>query len=109
MQLSVAAHACATLSLVNLEAPKVAATAPSHEACKGADQQPTKLCEQHCLQAAKSVDTQPNGVPTVPHLPLIAVVDRLEAYAPAKLDGQSNRLPGAVDPPPLVRFGVLRI
>src|SRR5262245_18880773 len=96
MQLAVAAYAFAALSLVTVEASIVAANAPSHEACKGADQQPTKLCEQHCLQAAKSVDTQPNGVPAVPYLPLIAVVDRLDGYAKAKLDPQHARLPAAV-------------
>jgi hypothetical protein len=109
LQFAVAVYACTGLAKDDVDAPTAAAIAHSHNPCRSSEQQPSKLCEQHCLRAVQSVDTQPNNVPTVPHLPLIAVFDRLDVHALSKCDPQHAWLPTAVDPPPLVRFGVLRI
>jgi hypothetical protein len=109
LRLAVAAYACATLTNINGVAPTSTAVAASHAHCQTKDQRPSKLCEQHCQQVSQSVDMQPTGVPAVPNLPLIGVVEWPDVHAPGKRDFRRARLPGAVDPPPLVRFGVLRI
>ena len=106
LQLAVAAYACPFVS-GGATAPAEAALAmPS---CPGMDDQVPKLCEQHCVVDAQSVDTQPHSVIIAPVLPLMTVLvpsDLRLTIGPA-IRGDS--FPTVVDPPPLVRFGVLRI
>lgn len=79
------------------------------EPCQGADQQLPNLCEQHCLQASQSVDTQPTTTITPPSLPLLAVLPEVQQpLPPASRSSWALRIQ-VVNPPPLIRFGVLRI
>ena len=73
------------------------------------DKEQPKLCEQHCIQESQSVDTQPHSALDVPVLPLIAVVVQPNLHLPVALRARGAQLATVVDPPPLVRFGVLRI
>ena len=107
LQLAVAAYACTALAGAGLDAPVSVMSMSAHKPCEQPIEQRSKLCEQHCLQASQSVDTQPQGVPTTPVLPLIAVADQSGSHHPVKRDFQ--RAATLVDLPPLVRFGVLRI
>lgn len=104
LQLATAAYAC---SMSHGPTPMTSSTdmAP----CQGGDEQLPNLCEQHCLQASQSVDTQPNTTITAPSLPLLAVLTEVQQQLPP-----ASRSPWAlriqvVNPPPLIRFGVLRI
>ena len=105
LQLAVAAYACAA----TLSGDSAASTATALSHCDTSKQPPSKRCEQHCLQDTQSVGSQPTGATGVPLLALIAVVDCPDAHVSAKRHLQIARLASAVDPPPLVRFGVLRI
>lgn len=109
LQLVVAAYACVTPRQADTEPAALAADTAAHEPCEPNGEGPSKLCEQHCLQASQSVDTQPQSVPASPVLLLIRVAVPPDVHAPAKCDHQRAWLASAVDPPPLVRFGVLRI
>ena len=108
MQLAVAAYACTTVSAGN---PTVIASVDGSEEmpCGGMDERLPNLCEQHCLQASQSVDTQPHSGVTAPTLPLLAVVAQTDRYIPTRHDVGSAGFTIPVDPPLLVRFGVLRI
>jgi hypothetical protein len=106
LQLSVAAYACpaptdrgSSLSAVTVvDAP-----------CQGMDQERPKLCEQHCVQDSQSVDTQPHSAVNTPLLPLLAVVVQSDVHFATGPSAHDASLAAVVDPPPLVRFGVLRI
>jgi hypothetical protein len=108
MQLAVAAYAGTTVTAGN---PTVVASVdgPEKMPCGGMDQRLPNLCEQHCLQASQSVDTQPHSGVTAPTLPLLAVIVQTDRYVPTKHDVGSVALVHPLDPPPLIRFGVLRI
>jgi hypothetical protein len=107
LQLAVAAYACPTPtdrgSSISMAADVQALP------CQGMDQERPKLCEQHCVRDSQSVDTQPHSAVNAPLLPLLAVV--VQSHFPfatgPSVHGAS--LATVVDPPPLVRFGVLRI
>jgi len=105
LQLAVAAYACPTRLDNGLPPMATAAAQP----CQGMDQERPKLCEQHCVQALQSVDTQPHSAVTPPVLPLIAVVLLADVHLPPKFGSDQALRVKVVDPPPLVRFGVLRI
>ena len=106
LQLAVAAYACPTHPDSDLQ-PLATASAP--QPCQGMDQESPKLCEQHCVQALQSVDTQPHSAVTPPVLQLIAVVLLADVHLPSKFGVAPALRVKVVDPPPLVRFGVLRI
>jgi len=105
LQLAVSAYACNVPSVagmphaVSSEPPMPCHTAP----------EPSKLCEQHCVQPSQSVDTQPQGTPAVPVLALLAVVRAVDPYVMAGRQAQYSGLVAGAGRPPLVRFGVLRI
>jgi hypothetical protein len=106
LQLAVAAYACPapTGRGGSISAAAVVDVSP----CQEMDQEPAKLCEQHCVHDSQSVDTQPHSAVNVPLLALLAVVVQSDAHFAIgpSVHGTSSRV---VDPPPLVRFGVLRI
>ena len=77
--------------------------------CEPTDAQLPNLCEQHCLQSSQTVDTQPHSAVMQPVLPLLAVVADVDAHTAARRDPHRAWLATGVDPPPLVRFRVLRI
>jgi len=87
----------------------MAAVVPAAQPCPMTDQERPKLCEQHCLQTSQSVDTQPQSALNAPILPLIAIVVQPDLYLPTRPSIYGALLVTVVDPPPLVRFGVLRI
>jgi hypothetical protein len=107
LQLSVAAYAC--------PAPTDRGSSISVVAdievvpCQGMDQERPKLCEQHCVHDSQSVDTQPHSVVSAPLLPLLAVVVQSDVHCASGPSARDASLAAVVDPPPLVRFGVLRI
>ena len=107
LQIAVAAYACPTL--VNDGGAALAHADAAMPSCPGMDDQVPKLCEQHCVVDAQSVDTQPHSTVTAPVVPLMTVLvpsDLRLTIGPA-IRGDSFST--VVDPPPLVRFGVLRI
>jgi hypothetical protein len=106
LQFAVAAYACPapTPRGSSMSAPAVVDVPP----CQEMDQERSKLCEQHCVHDSQSVDTQPHSAVNVPLQALLAVVVQSDvhfAIGPS-VHGASPKI---VDPPPLVRFGVLRI
>jgi hypothetical protein len=106
LQLAVAAYACPapTARGSSISVAAVVDVPP----CQEMHREHSKLCEQHCVHDSQSVDTQPHSVVNVPLLALLAVVVQSDvhfAIGPS-VHGAS---PKVVDPPPLVRFGVLRI
>jgi hypothetical protein len=112
-QLAVAAYACPAV-----EGPAAVIAAASVEAmrtampgCEMNDGAATpNLCLQHCQAGDQSVQTLPQvAVPAFAAVSLVVVFEPVLAEA-----GRGNaRLPAspthAVSPPPLIRFGVLRI
>jgi hypothetical protein len=84
-------------------------TAAAQEDCHQAPQSPSKLCEQHCIKTAQSVDTQPHGAPAAPLLGVIRVEAACESLIPATREASHPLAAHAAGPPPLVRYGVLRI
>jgi hypothetical protein len=106
LQLAVAAYACPA---PDSSPPAIANLASAAQPCQGMDQGSPKLCEQHCLQSSQSVDTQPHSTVNAPVLPLIAIVVPPDLHLPARSGFHRALLVKVVDPPPLVRFGALRI
>jgi hypothetical protein len=106
LQFAVAAYACPapTATGSSISATAVVDISP----CQEMDQESAKLCEQHCVHDSQSVDTQPHSAVNVPLLTLLAVVVQSDAHFAIgpSVHGASSKV---VDPPPLVRFGVLRI
>jgi hypothetical protein len=107
LQLAVAAYACPIRNATGM--PTLAADASPAQPCPMTDQKQPKLCEQHCVHTAQSVDTQPHSTVNVPVLPFLAVVVQPNNYLPTRPGISAALLVSVVDPPPLVRFGVLRI
>ena len=107
LQLAVAAYACTTR--IDGGTPVSATMGPGSQPCEGMDQQRPKLCEQHCVYASQSVDTQPHSAVHAPVLPSISVVQWPDLQHLAQPKRHSAFLVTVVDPPPLIRFGVLRI
>lgn len=106
LQLAVAAHACTLLGSSQAEH---AAAMADNTPCHGEDQELAKLCEQHCLQSSQSVDSQPHTSQPAPVSTLIVTLVRVDAPVLQKRHPPHERVAAVVDPPPLVRFGVLRI
>ena len=107
LQLAVAAYACPTLKDGGM--PALATVVPTTQPCPMMDQEQPKLCEQHCVLASQSVDTQPHSTLNAPVLPLLAVVVQPNVHLPTKPGVYGALVVKVVDPPPLIRFGVLRI
>jgi hypothetical protein len=107
MQLAIAAYACPMPKDGGM--PTLAAVVPAAQPCPMTDQARPKLCEQHCVHASQSVDTQPHSTVNAPVLPLLAVVVQPTFHLPAGPGIYGALLVTVVDPPPLIRFGVLRI
>jgi hypothetical protein len=107
LQLAVAAHACP--APIDRNSSIAAATSIDGSPCRGMDQESPKLCEQHCVHDSQSVDTQPHSAVNLPlSPPLVLVVKPDYSFATAPHIGGTS-LAAAFGPPPLVRFGVLRI
>ena len=106
LQLAVAAYACPR---TDSGTATLAAVVPAAQPCPGMDQERPKLCEQHCAQNSQSVDTQPHSNTNPPVLALIAIIVQPDLYLPIRPSIYGALLVTVVDPPPLVRFGVLRI
>jgi hypothetical protein len=107
LQLAVAAYACPTP--MDRGSSISAAAGVEAPPCQGMDQERSKLCEQHCVHDSQSVDTQPHSAVNAPLLPLLAVVVQSNVHFATGLSVHGASLATVVDPPPLVRFGVLRI
>ena len=107
LQLAVAAHACPT----PMDRGGSAAVAADAQVppCHGMDHERPKLCEQHCVHDSQSVDTQPHSSVNAPLLALLAVVIQCDLHFATGSSVQGALGATVVEPPPLVRFGVLRI
>ena len=106
LQLAVAAYACPTRTDgATVLGPAGAASQPCHTM----DHERPKLCEQHCVYAAQTVDTQPHSAVQTPVLGVLSVVVWQDGRAPARTIARNAIAACATAPPPLVRFGVLRI
>ena len=106
LQLAVAAYACPTPK--GSLATGQAATA-TDRTCHGIDQTLPKLCEQHCVYPAQSVDTQPHSAVQPPVSAAFLVVVWPDRQLSARSRAQDEIAACAAAPPPLIRFGVLRI
>jgi hypothetical protein len=73
------------------------------------DQERGKLCEQHCVHDAQSVDTQPHSSVGAPVLPPMTTVVQPDLHRSTRFNAHGTFQLALVEPPPLVRFGVLRI
>ncbi len=107
LQFAVAAYACPTSKDGSM--PTTAAVVPAVQPCPMTDRERPKLCEQHCVHASQSVDTHPQSTVSAPVLPLLAVVVEPNFHLPTRPDIYGALVVTVVDPPPLVRFGALRI
>ena len=107
LQLAVTAYACPTPADSGM--PALAAAIPATLPCPMTDQERPKLCEQHCIQASQSVDTQPHSTVNAPGLLLLAVVVQPKLHLPIRPGIYGVSVDAVVEPPPLIRFGVLRI
>ena len=104
MQFAVAAYACQAV-----QSDQGMTAMAAGQPCQGMDQEKPKLCEQHCIQASQSVDTQPHNALSVPILPVIGVVVHSDLDLSIRPNVRGALLATVVDPPPLIRFCVLRI
>jgi hypothetical protein len=107
LQLAVAAYACPVRA--DGGTPMLAAAGSSAQPCAGMDQARPKLCEQHCVHDSQSVDTQPHSAVSAPVLPLMTVTAQPDLHRSASRNAFGAFQVTVVEPPPLVRFGVLRI
>jgi hypothetical protein len=107
LQLAVAAYACP--APMDRNSSTEVATGVEATPCLGMDQERSKLCEQHCVHDSQSVDTQPHSTVNLPLLPLLAIVVQSDFYFACGPRVHGVFSPTAFDPPPLIRFGVLRI
>jgi hypothetical protein len=105
LQFAVAAYACPTQTVGNSPHASLLAGTP----CDGMDKSQPKLCEQHCVQVSHSVDTQPHSTVNAPVLPVMVVAVASPLLPKASLTYTDAWCTRIVDPPLLVRFGVLRI
>jgi hypothetical protein len=111
-QLAVAAYACPAIEgPANMISAAIADD--MHAAMPGCDMRDTdnpNLCLQHCQAGDQSVQTTP-----VVSIPVLAAISTLAVIDPAQLQSSPgiaalSFLPEhATSPPPLIRFGVLRI
>jgi hypothetical protein len=106
LQLSVAAYACPAPTD---RGSSLSAATVVDAPCHGMDQERPKLCEQHCVQDSQSVDTQSHSAVNTPLLPLLAIVVESDVHFATGPRVHGVVPPTAFDPPPLIRFGVLRI
>jgi hypothetical protein len=68
------------------------------------------LCLQHCQAGDQSVQTVPLfPVPAFAAIPTLAVIEPMQPHALAGITVSSVVHERETSPPPLVRFGVLRI
>ena len=107
LQLMVSAYAC---PMPSDGMPAFAASsANAAPPCSGMDQERPLLCEQHCVQGSQSVDTQAHSVAHAPVLAAITIPMFTDPHLAARHATVEARLVAVVDPPPLIRFGVLRL
>jgi hypothetical protein len=110
-QLAVAAYACPTIAgPANVIA---AAMDDMHAAmpdCKMRGTENPNLCLQHCEAGDQSVQTLPHiPVPAFAAISTLAILESMQPHAIAGIAGLSVVQERETSPPPLVRFGVLRI
>jgi hypothetical protein len=104
MQLAVAAYACPT---PGQGAPSVV-TAPAAHPCGMKDTHQPKLCEQHCVGDAGTSNGFAQPLVAMPAVLTVALCVQ-PALSAVVHEARGAHRASAVDPPPLVRFGVLRI
>ena len=110
-QLAVAAYACPVLTGTSDAVTAVVANDARNAmpGCSEMDTGNANLCLQHCQAGDQSVQTTPHApLPAIALVPL-AVVAQLEPPFARGIGALSARMERQTSPPPLIRFGVLRI
>ena len=113
-QMAAAAYACTgTNGAAGLSA-AVAAEAAMHEVMPGCEMakgnQNLNLCLQHCQAGDQSVETLPHiHVPALAAVPSLIIVEPAVVLTPGQLQRRTAWSVVVPLPPPLARFGVLRI
>ena len=108
MQLAVAAYACPTLVGSNASMTVAMDSYSPMQDCEKQNEPNLNLCLQHCQADSQSVQTTPYAsIPAIAPLVVAIVAPVEQSFTPTVIDGS---LPyRQTSPPPLIRFGVLRI
>lgn len=111
-QLAVAAYACPLLTWLGADnrmstsMPDDMSAMPS---CKKLDIGNPNLCLQHCQAGSQSVQTAVQlSIPPAATMPL-TIIEPVQPDSSLEITTQSALLERETSPPPLIRFGVLRI
>jgi len=113
-QMAAAAYACTGTNGAAGFGEAVAAEAAMHEAMPGCEMakgnQNLNLCLQHCQAGDQSVETLPHiHVPALAAVPSLIIVEPAVVLTPGQLQRRTAWSVVVPLPPPLARFGVLRI
>ena len=107
MQLAVAAYACQGVPAQTNDGIGSMASMDGQD-CQPPDQAAGNLCKSHCEKASQSVESLPHAMPDAP-VPLLAVASTFDPHLPTVSGPRGNRFAAIPDPPPALRFCVLRI
>lgn len=110
-QFTIAAYACSALTGSDNDMP--AATANDMQTampgCEQLDVSNPNLCLQHCQAGSQSVQTAVQiSIPPAAMM-LLTVIEPVQPYPSLDITTQSASPEQETSPPPLIRFGVLRI
>jgi hypothetical protein len=113
-QMAAAAYACTGTNGAAAFGAAVAAEAAMHQAMPGCEMakgnQNLNLCLQHCQAGDQSVQTLPHvHVPALAAFPSLIIVEFVSALTSGELQRSTAWSVVVPLPPPLARFGVLRI
>jgi hypothetical protein len=116
MQLAVAAHACPAGPAGNGGTAVNAMAAMNDKAddnaaphCQTPGFEQASLCKSHCEKAAQSIGAASHATPDAPVLPLLAMVSPMDVHGLSVNFLADAWSAGISDPPPTLRFCVLRI
>jgi hypothetical protein len=113
-QMAATAYACAGINGAAGFGAAIAADAAMHEAMPGCEMnkgnQNLNLCLQHCQAGDQSVQTLPHiPVPALAAIPSLIIVEPAVVLTSGELQRKTAWSVVVPLPPPLARFGVLRI
>ena len=111
-QLAVAAYACPAVEgpAIIFAAITIGDMHAAMPGCEMTDIGNPNLCLQHCQAGDQSVQTLPHvEIPAFAAIPTLAVIDPLELNSNPGITILSRLPERETSPPPLIRFGVLRI
>lgn len=109
MQLAVAAYACQGVPAGQMDGGIASMASMDGQGCQPPDQASGNLCKSHCEKSSQSVDSLPHTMPDAPVLPLLAVTSTFDSHLLAASGLHGDQFATVTDPPPALRFCVLRI